>query len=115
MCKQKHMMPGKTDAKCTEECVKAGASYALVSGDKVYTLSAKQGIIAPFAGKMVQVQGNLRDQVAHVNPENGVPASEGAASAAPSDVIFSRTKWKICVSKKNNPTACGYQPRVCSS
>ena len=61
MCKQKHMMPGKTDAKCTEECVKAGASYALVSGDKVYTLSAKQGIIAPFAGKMVQVQGNLRE------------------------------------------------------
>jgi len=61
MCKQKHMMPGKTDAECTEECVKAGASYVLVSGDKVYTLSAKKGIITPFAGKKVQVQGDLKN------------------------------------------------------
>jgi hypothetical protein len=60
MCKQKHMMPGKTDAQCTEKCVKAGASYVLVSGDKVYTLNAKKGIIAPFAGKKVQVQGNFQ-------------------------------------------------------
>jgi hypothetical protein len=60
MCKKKHMMPGKTDAQCTEECVKAGASYILVSGDKVYTLSAKKGLISPFAGKKVQVQGNLQ-------------------------------------------------------
>jgi hypothetical protein len=60
MCKQKHMMPGKTDAQCVEECVKAGASYVLVSGNKVYTLSAKKGLIAPFAGKKVQVQGNLQ-------------------------------------------------------
>lgn len=60
MCKQKHMMPGKTDAQCTEECVKAGSSYVLVSGDKVYTLSAKKGLITPFAGKKVQVQGELK-------------------------------------------------------
>jgi len=60
MCKQKHMMPGKTDAQCIEECVKAGANYVLVSGEKVYTLSAKKGIIAPFAGKKVQVQGELQ-------------------------------------------------------
>jgi hypothetical protein len=59
MCKQKHMMAGKTDAQCTEECVKAGASYVLLSGDKVYTLNAKKGIIAPFAGKKVQIQGEL--------------------------------------------------------
>jgi hypothetical protein len=43
-----------------EECVKAGASYVLVSGNKVYTLSAKKGLIMPFAGKKVQVQGNLQ-------------------------------------------------------
>ena len=60
MCKQKHMMPGKTDAQCVEECVKAGASYVLVSGDKVYSLSAKKGLIAPFAGKKVQLQGDLQ-------------------------------------------------------
>ena len=60
MCAKKHMMAGKTDAQCTEDCVKEGASYVLVSGDKVYTLSAKKGLIAPFAGKKVQVQGNLQ-------------------------------------------------------
>jgi hypothetical protein len=60
MCKQKHMMPGKTNAQCVEECVKAGASYVLVSGDKVYTLSAKKEVIAPFAGRKVLVQGDLQ-------------------------------------------------------
>jgi hypothetical protein len=60
MCKQKHMLPGKTDAQCVEECVKAGASYVLVSGGKVYTLSARKELIAPFAGKKAQVQGNLQ-------------------------------------------------------
>jgi hypothetical protein len=59
MCKQKHMIPGKTDAQCVEECIKAGASYVLVSGGKVYTLSVKKGLIAPFAGKKVQIQGEL--------------------------------------------------------
>ena len=61
MCKQKHMMPGKTDAQCVEECVKAGASYILVSGDKIYTLNAKSGLISPYAGKKVQIEGDLKN------------------------------------------------------
>lgn len=60
MCNKKHMMPGKTDVQCTEECVKGGAGYVLVAGEKVYTLSARKGLIAPFAGKKVQLQGNLQ-------------------------------------------------------
>lgn len=63
MCNKKHMMPGKSAAQCTEECVKAGASYVLISGDKVYTLTAGKGLIAPFAGKEVQVQGNLQGAI----------------------------------------------------
>src|ERR1700676_3298885 len=51
MCGKKHMIPGKTDAECVQECVKSGSSYALVAGDKVYTLAAKPGTIARFAGK----------------------------------------------------------------
>jgi len=61
MCKKTHMMPGKTDAQCIEECVKAGASYVLVSGDKVYTLNAKSSLISPYAGKKVQIQGDLKN------------------------------------------------------
>jgi hypothetical protein len=37
MCGAKHtMMPGKPDAECTRECVKAGTDFALVVGGKVY-------------------------------------------------------------------------------
>lgn len=60
MCKRKHMMPGKNDAQCIEECVKGGAHYVLLVGDKVYNLSAKKGQISPFAGKNVQLEGDLK-------------------------------------------------------
>ena len=37
MCGAKHEMPGKP-ADCTRACMKHGSKYALVVGDKVYTL-----------------------------------------------------------------------------
>ena len=37
MCGAKHQMTGNT-ADCTRACVKHGSKYALVVGDKVYTL-----------------------------------------------------------------------------
>jgi hypothetical protein len=37
MCGAKHMMSGD-DASCTRACVSKGSKYALVVGDKVYTL-----------------------------------------------------------------------------
>lgn len=61
MCGKKHMMPGKTDAPCVQECIKSGSSYALVAGDKVYTLSVKPQTIAAFAGKRVHIEGSLTD------------------------------------------------------
>jgi hypothetical protein len=60
MCGKKHMMPGKTDAQCVQECVKSGSSYVLVVGDKIYTLAGKPQTIAPLAGKHVHVEGNLK-------------------------------------------------------
>ena len=61
MCGKKHMMPGKTDAQCVQECIKSGSSYALVAGAKVYMLAGKPQTIAPFAGKRVHIQGDLKD------------------------------------------------------
>ena len=61
MCGKKHMLPGKTDAHCIQECIKSGSSYALVVGTKVYTLAAKPQAIAPFAGKHVHIEGSLKD------------------------------------------------------
>jgi hypothetical protein len=59
MCKQKHMMPGHSDADCTHACIKAGSHYALVSGDKVYVLKGDSKQIGQFAGKRVAVTGDV--------------------------------------------------------
>ena len=34
MCGKKHMMPGKTDAQCIQECIKSGSTYAVKGGAK---------------------------------------------------------------------------------
>jgi len=41
MCGAKHMMSGD-DAACLRACVQKGSKYALVVGDKVYTLETKE-------------------------------------------------------------------------
>jgi hypothetical protein len=59
MCGASHaMMNVHPDSKCVRECVKSGASYALLTGGKVYTLSNQE---APerFAGAKVVVTGTL--------------------------------------------------------
>lgn len=59
MCGRKHMMPGKTDAQCIAECVKAGSKYALLVGDKLYLLQGDQKQLQQAAGKKVTVEGAL--------------------------------------------------------
>ena len=60
MCGKKHMIPRKTDAQCVQECIKSGSSYELVAGTKVYRLAAKPQTIAPFAGKQVHIEGDVK-------------------------------------------------------
>jgi hypothetical protein len=73
MCGRKHMLPGKTDAQCIQECVKNGSSYALVAGRKVYTLTGKAQNIAPYAGKHVHINGNLQGSTITVTSISGMP------------------------------------------
>jgi hypothetical protein len=73
MCGKKHMMPGKTDAQCIQECIKSGSSYALVMGAKVYTLAVKPQTIAPFAGKHVYIEGRLKDNIITVTSISEMP------------------------------------------
>ena len=61
MCGKTHMMPGMSAAQCVAECIKEKSSYVLVAGNKIYTLSAKPQTLAPFAGKHVQVQGEIKN------------------------------------------------------
>jgi hypothetical protein len=66
MCSKKHMMPGKSDAQCIKECIKTGSTYVLVVGDKTYSLKGKMATIEPFAGKHVQVKGDVNQNAINV-------------------------------------------------
>jgi hypothetical protein len=59
MCGAKHMMKGKTAAECTRECVKADGEYALVVGEKVYTLKGNAADLDKYAGERVTVKGTV--------------------------------------------------------
>lgn len=59
MCRARHMMKDASAAKCTRECVKAGSDYALVVGDKVYTLKGDKTEIDKFAGERATVKGKM--------------------------------------------------------
>jgi len=59
MCGKTHMMKGESAAQRTRECVKSGSDYALVVGDKVYTLKGNKTAIDKFAGANVIVKGKL--------------------------------------------------------
>src|SRR6267142_6682827 len=63
MCGAKHQMAGN-DASCTRTCVKGGSKYALVVGDKVYTLetSDKAALdkLNELAGAPAKVTGEIK-------------------------------------------------------
>jgi len=62
MCGAKHEMPGKP-ADCTRACMKHGSKYALVVGDKVYTLEtsdqAALGKLNDLAGAKAKITGEV--------------------------------------------------------
>jgi hypothetical protein len=69
MCGAKHMMDNK--AECTRACVQKGSSYALVVGDKVYTLqtSNKAALdqLNTLAGEKAKVTGTANGDTIEVS------------------------------------------------
>jgi hypothetical protein len=69
MCGAQHMMSG-SDADCTKACVSKGSKYALVVGDKVYTLeSSDKAALASLekaAGSNATVTGTLNGDTIQV-------------------------------------------------
>lgn len=59
MCGAHHSMKGMSGADCTRMCVKAGQGYALIVGDKVYSLSGHSPELDKYAGQKVTVTGKL--------------------------------------------------------
>ena len=59
LCGAHHSMKGMSAADCTRMCVKAGQSYTLVVGNKVYSLSGHSPELYKYAGRKVAVKGKL--------------------------------------------------------
>jgi hypothetical protein len=76
MCGAKHAMPGN-DAACTRACVGKGSKYALVTGDKVYTLDtndkAALDTLDKQAGAKVTVTGTEKDNTIAVTKVTAAP------------------------------------------
>ena len=62
MCGAKHQMPGDPAA-CTRACIQHGSKYALVVGDKVYTLETSDKAtldkLNELAGASAKVTGDV--------------------------------------------------------
>ena len=69
MCGAKHMMDNK--AECTRTCVNKGSNYALVVGDKVYTLNttnkAALDQLNTLAGSQAKVTGTANGDAIEVS------------------------------------------------
>ena len=59
MCGARHMAKDKSPADCARMCVKQGMKYALVVGDKVYTLEGHETELDKLAGERATVKGNI--------------------------------------------------------
>lgn len=82
MCGKSHMMPGKSAAECTKECAKDG-DYALVVGNKVYTLKGHKPELEKLAGSNATVTGSVKGdtiEVATVSAAAKTPAGKGATA-----------------------------------
>jgi len=58
MCGTKHMQDTK-EADCIHMCIEHGFDYALVVGDKIYTLKGDKNQIDKLSGRKVKVTGSL--------------------------------------------------------
>ena len=61
MCGASHMMAGEASA-CVHECVNKGSKYALVVGDKVYTLDTSDKTALARLDKLADQQAKVTGQ-----------------------------------------------------
>ena len=67
MCGKAHMMKGASAADCARACVKQGSDWALVNGDKVYTLKGDKAQFDKLAGQNVTVKGKVEGKTLTVD------------------------------------------------
>jgi hypothetical protein len=74
MCGAKHMMPGDPAA-CAHACLKQGSKYALVVGDKVYTLEtsdkSSSDELDKLVGQKAKITGSSKGDTIQVSSVSG--------------------------------------------
>jgi hypothetical protein len=58
-CGKTHGMKGMSDAECTRMCVKGGAAYALVVGERLIELRGDSEDLYKYAAQKVTVHGTM--------------------------------------------------------
>jgi hypothetical protein len=85
MCGAKHMISGN-DAACVHTCVRGGAHYALLAGEKVYPLAGQDEALQKLAGETANVNGTMNPggviQLTSIEPAVG---SSNATKQQPKD------------------------------
>jgi hypothetical protein len=66
-CGARHKMMDKSAEECARTCQRAGASYVLVAGEKIYTLAGRANDLAYLAGQKVKVTGSARGNTISVD------------------------------------------------
>lgn len=59
-CGPRHKLKDKSAEECTRTCQRAGASFALVAGEKTYKLQGDSNDVAVLAGQKAKVSGTLQ-------------------------------------------------------
>ena len=66
-CGAKHKMKDKSAEECTRTCVRNGASYVLLAGDKTYALVGHTNEVAYLAGQKTKITGSLEGKAIKVS------------------------------------------------
>ena len=77
MCGARHMAKDKSGAECTRECVSKGMKYALIVGQKVYTLNGPEADLGKLGGEKATVKGSVTGKTVMVD---SVAAANKAAN-----------------------------------
>ena len=74
VCEARHRMnSGRSPAECAQACVRKGASYVLVDGDRTYVLAGDQSQLHKVAGQRVRVEGSLEGSTIQVHSIGAMP------------------------------------------
>jgi hypothetical protein len=73
VCGARHVKnPNMDAANCTRECVRTGAKYTLIDGEKSYFLQGDYAELAQFAGQRARITGSLRGETIHVSAVDSI-------------------------------------------